>query len=256
MSMLNTKLDQRGLLTVSLDNPPVNALSRALVDELNKLCDDVQDETVRMVVISAGGENFCAGADLKERAKMDDTEVETFVQYLSDTFQRIVEIPVPTLAAINGNCLGGGLELALACDMRIMTDDTFIGMKETSVGVMPGAGGTVRLPRLIGESKAKQWIFSAQSFTPEEAMGDGVVDWLVETDELDDAVQEIFGQIAANAPVAIKAAKRSINEGLGQSVKQALEVEQRAYKSIIASEDRQEGLKAFREKRRPKWKGK
>ena len=253
MSMLNTKLDQRGLFTVSLDNPPVNALSRALVDELNKLCDDVQNETVRMVVISACGENFCAGADLKERAKMDDTEVETFVQYLSDTFQRIVEIPVPTLAAINGNCLGGGLELALACDMRIMTDDTFIGMKETSVGVLPGAGGTVRL---IGESKAKQWIFSAQSFTPEEALGDGVVDWLVEKDELDDAVQEIFGQIAANAPLAIKAAKRSINEGLCQPVKQALEVEQRAYKSIIASEDRQEGLKAFREKRRPKWKGK
>ncbi len=144
----------------------------------------------------------------------------------------------------------------MACDMRIMTDDTFIGMKETSVGVMPGAGGTVRLPRLIGESKAKQWIFSAQSFTPEEALGDGVVDWLVETDELDDAVQEIFSQIAANAPLAIKAAKRSINEGLGQPVKQALEVEQRAYKSIITSEDRQEGLKAFMEKRRPKWKGK
>nr|MCS5661753.1 enoyl-CoA hydratase-related protein [Dehalococcoidia bacterium] len=164
--------------------------------------------------------------------------------------------PVPTLAAINGNCLGGGLELALACDMRIMTDDTFIGMKETSVGVMPGAGGTVRLPRLIGESKAKQWIFSAQSFTPEEALGDGVIDWLVEKDELGDAVQEIFGQIAANAPLAIQAAKRSINEGFGWTVKQALEVEQRAYKSIISSEDRQEGLKAFREKRRPKWKGK
>ena len=256
MSMLNTKLDQRGLLTASLDNPPVNALSRVLVDELNKLCNDVQEEIVRMVVITAGGENFCAGADLKERAKMDDTEVETFVQYLSGTFQRIVEIPVPTLAAINGNCLGGGLELALACDMRIMTDDTFIGMKETSVGVMPGAGGTVRLPRLIGESKGKQWIFSAQSFTPEEALGDGVVDWLVETDELDDAVQEIFGQIAANAPLAVQAAKKSINEGLSRSVKQALEVEQRAYKSIITSEDRQEGLKAFREKRRPKWKGK
>jgi len=256
MSMLNTKLDQSGLLTVSLDNPPVNALSRALVDELNKLCDEVQDKIVRMVVITAGGENFCAGADLKEREKMDDTEVETFVQFLSDTIQGIADIPVPTLAAINGNCLGGGLELALACDMRIMTDDSFIGMKETSVGVMPGAGGTVRLPRLIGESKAKQWIFSAQSFTPEEALGDGVVDWLVETDELDDAVQEIFGQIAANAPLSVKAAKRSINEGLGYPVKQALEVEQRAYKSIIASEDRQEGLKAFREKRRPKWKGK
>ena len=256
MTMLNTKLDQRGLLTVSLDNPPVNALSRSLVNELNHLCDDVQDETVRMVVISAGGEHFCAGADLIERAKMDDAEVETFVKYLSDTFQRIADIPVPTLAAINGNCLGGGLELALACDMRIIIDDTFIGMKETSVGVIPGAGGTVRLPRLIGESKGKQWIFSAQSFTPEEALGDGVVDWLVETDELDDAVQEIFGQIVANSPLAVKAAKKSINRGLSRSVKQALEIEQSAYKSIIASEDRQEGLKAFREKRRPKWKGK
>lgn len=254
--MIKSKLDQRGLLTISLDNPPVNALSHALVDELNKLSDDIQDEKVRMVVITAVGENFCAGADLKEREKMDEQEVETFVEYLSDTFQRIAEIRVPTLAAINGNCLGGGMELALACDMRIIAENSFIGMKETSVGVMPGAGGTVRLPRLIGESKAKQWIFTAQSFTPEEALADGVVDWLVEIDELEDVVQEIFGQITANAPLAIYAAKKSINEGLDQSVKLALKVEQKAYKSIIDSEDRREALKAFSEKRRPKWKGK
>lgn len=254
--MIKSKLDQRGLLTISLDNPPVNALSHALVDELNKLSDDIQDEKVRMVVITAVGENFCAGADLKEREKMDEQEVETFVEYLSDTFQRIAEIRVPTLAAINGNCLGGGMELALACDLRIIAENSFIGMKETSVGVMPGAGGTVRLPRLIGESKAKQWIFTAQSFTPEEALADGVVDWLVEIDELEDVVQEIFGQITANAPLAIYAAKKSINEGLDQSVKLALKVEQKAYKSIIDSEDRREALKAFSEKRRPKWKGK
>ena len=256
MSLIKSKLDQRGLLTISLDNPPVNALSHALVDELNKLSDDIQDEKVRMVVITAVGENFCAGADLKEREKMDEQEVETFVEYLSDTFQRIAEIRVPTLAAINGNCLGGGMELALACDLRIIAENSFIGMKETSVGVMPGAGGTVRLPRLIGESKAKQWIFTAQSFTPEEALADGVVDWLVEIDELEDVVQEIFGQITANAPLAIYAAKKSINEGLDQSVKLALKVEQKAYKSIIDSEDRREALKAFSEKRRPKWKGK
>ena len=254
--MIKSKLDQRGLLTISLDNPPVNALSHALVDELNKLSDDIQDEKVRMVVITAVGENFCAGADLKEREKMDEQEVETFVEYLSDTFQRIAEIRVPTLAAINGNCLGGGMELALACDMRIIAENSFIGMKETSVGVMPGAGGTVRLPRLIGERKAKRWIFTAQSFTPEEALADGVVDWLVEIDELEDVVQEIFGQITANAPLAIYAAKKSINEGLDQSVKLALKVEQKAYKSIIDSEDRREALKAFSEKRRPKWKGK
>ena len=254
--MIKSKLDQRGLLTISLDNPPVNALSHALVDELNKLSDDIQDEKVRMVVITAVGENFCAGADLKEREKMDEQEVETFVEYLSDTFQRIAEIRVPTLAAINGNCLGGGMELALACDLRIIAENSFIGMKETSVGVMPGAGGTVRLPRLIGESKAKRWIFTAQSFTPEEALADGVVDWLVEIDELEDVVQEIFGQITANAPLAIYAAKKSINEGLDQSVKLALKVEQKAYKSIIDSEDRREALKAFSEKRLPKWKGK
>ena len=254
--MIKSKLDQRGLLTISLDNPPVNALSHALVDELNKLSDDIQDEKVRMVVITAVGENFCAGADLKEREKMDEQEVETFVEYLSDTFQRIAEIRVPTLAAINGHCLGGGMELALACDLRIIAENSFIGMKETSVGVMPGAGGTVRLPRLIGESKAKRWIFTAQSFTSEEALADGVVDWLVEIDELEDVVQEIFGQITANAPLAIYAAKKSINEGLDQSVKLALKVEQKAYKSIIDSEDRREALKAFSEKRRPKWKGK
>lgn len=244
--------ESNGLQTVHLTNPPVNALSRALVDDLNRMCDQV-GERVRIVVITAQGKNFCAGADLKEREKMSDEEVEQFVGYLSQTFQRVAEIPVPTVAAINGNCLGGGLELALACDMRIMADSGLIGLKETSIGVIPGAGGTVRLPRLIGEGRAKHWIFSADAFSAEEALVDGVVDWLVDSADLDNAVADIVEKVSSNAPLAIKASKRSINEGTGKSLKDALKIEQAAYKSIIETEDRREGLKAFRDKRRPEW---
>ena len=252
--MLNINHGSEGLLTAVLDNPPVNALSKPLVDALHDLPEEV-DPQDRMVVITSEGKHFSAGADLKERADMTDDEVAEFVQYLSDTFQRIWEIPVPTVAAINGSCLGGGLELALACDMRILADGASIGLKETSIGVIPGAGGTVRLPRLIGESRAKQWIFSADTFSGEEALADGVVDWLVDPEELDEAVAEMFEKISSNAPLSIQAAKRSINRGLSKSIKEALEAEQTAYRSIIGTRDRREGLTAFKEKRPPDWKG-
>jgi enoyl-CoA hydratase/carnithine racemase len=147
------------------------------------------------------------------------------------------------------------MELALACDMRILADGASIGLKETSIGVIPGAGGTVRLPRLIGESRAKQWIFSADTFSGEEALADGVVDWLVDPEELDEEVAEMFEKISSNAPLSIQAAKRSINRGLSKSIKEALEAEQTAYRSIIGTRDRREGLTAFKEKRPPDWKG-
>ncbi|MBH31554.1 MAG: enoyl-CoA hydratase [Candidatus Marinimicrobia bacterium] len=254
--MLKINLDQRGLLKAVIDNPPVNALSRILVDELYGLCDRVDPELTRMVVITSEGKHFSAGADLKEKVGMSDGEVVKSVQYLSDTFQRIWEIPVPTIAAINGSCLGGGMELALACDIRILADGASMGLKETSVGVIPGAGGTVRLPRLIGESRAKKWIFTAETFTAEEALADGVVDWLVNPDQLDNAVEEIFEKIASNAPLSVKASKKSINSGLSKSLKEALKAEQTAYRSIIGTRDRREGLDAFREKRPAVWKGK
>jgi len=254
--MLKIDLNRKGLLKAVINNPPVNALSRTLVDALHGLCDRVDSKETRMVVITSEGNHFSAGADLKERAGMADDEVVKFVQYLSDTFQRIWEIPVPTVAAINGSCLGGGMELALACDIRILADGALMGLKETSIGVIPGAGGTVRLPRLIGESRAKQWIFTAETFTSSEALADGVVDWLVDPDKLDNAVVEIFEKIASNAPLSVKASKHSINSGLSKSIKEALEVEQTAYRSIINARDRREGLDAFREKRRAVWKGK
>lgn len=253
--MLKIDHDREGLLTAVMDNPPVNALSKPLVDALHVLPDQIDPQEIRMVVITSEGKHFSAGADLKERAEMNDEEVAEFVQYLSDTFHRIWEIPVPTVAAINGSCLGGGMELALACDMRILADRATMGLKETSIGVIPGAGGTVRLPRIIGESKAKQWIFSADTFSGEEALADGVVDWLVDPEELDEAVGEMFEKVSTNAPLSIQAAKRSINRGLSKSIKEALEVEQAAYRSIIGTRDRREGLAAFKEKRPPDWKG-
>lgn len=184
------------IVQVILNNPPVNALSRPLISDLNQVCDWIKHQKdIRFVTFSGKGKHFCAGADLKERKSMSDEEVKEIVQSISDTFQRIADIPIPTLAAVNGTCLGGGLELALACDLRIMADSGFIGFKETGLGIIPGGGGTQRLPPLIGVSLAKHWIFSAQSFTPEEALGDGVIDWLVDIHDFNDAVNDICQSI-------------------------------------------------------------
>tara|TARA_B100000315_G_scaffold257604_1_gene307000 strand:+ start:32768 stop:33553 length:786 start_codon:yes stop_codon:yes gene_type:complete len=243
-------------LDVILDNPPVNALSKELITELNESLDWLENNDLfSLVVFSGEGKHFCAGADLKERQSMSDEEVASFVSSVCDTFQRVAEISAPTLAAINGTCFGGGLELALACDFRVMADQGFIGLKETSLGIIPGAGGTQRLPKLIGVSKAKYWIFSAQSFTPEEAFEDGVIDWLVTSDDLKTAVYEITKDIVCNAPLALKAAKRAINEGLDLPIRDGLKIENNNYKTIINTEDRREALKAFLDKRTPQWKG-
>lgn len=247
---------EHNFATVILSNPPVNALSKQLISDLNGVCDWIQrQENIRVVVFNGEGKHFCAGADLKERKSMSNEEVEKFVKDISDTFQKIAEISIPTLAAINGTCLGGGLELALACDFRIMADQGFIGFKETSLGIIPGGGGTQRLPRIIGVSLAKHWIFSAQSFIPEEALDDGVIDWLVDIGDLSITVNDICRLIGSNAPLALIAAKRAINEGLDLPVKMGLAVEQKAYKTIINTEDRKEALQAFFEKRSPEWKG-
>ena len=243
-------------LDVILDNPPVNALSKELIMELNESLDWLEkNDNFSLVVIIGENKHFCAGADLKERQSMNDDEVSAFVGSVSDTFHRIAEISSPTLAGINGTCFGGGLELALACDFRVMSDQGFIGLKETSLGIIPGAGGTQRLPRLMGVSKAKYWIFSGQSFTPEEALEDGVIDWLVASDDLKTAIDEITKDIVCNAPLALKAAKRAINEGLDLPMKDGLKTENNNYKKIINTEDRREALKAFLEKRTPRWKG-
>lgn len=247
-----TCLDHIGYLTLS--RPPVNALNQKIVKEIMQCAKFIAEETnISVLVLESNQKHFCAGADLKEREKMPDKKVHEVVESIGKMVSVIENLPMPTIAAINGSALGGGAELAFGCDLRIMADSAKIGLPETSLGIIPGAGGTQRLPRIIGYSKAMYWLCSARIFDAEEAFADGVADFLAPANELLDTVAELASELAENAPLAIRAAKSAIFEGSGKSLEEALKIEIHQYKKILHTEDRNEGLRAFKEKRRPNW---
>jgi enoyl-CoA hydratase/carnithine racemase len=245
-----------GLGVFIFDRPPVNAIGREVVEDLNTACDFlVKESDLRAIVLAAEGKAFSAGADLKERQTMTEEDVRKWVPWLSGTFSRIAGLPMPTVACIQGVAAGGGLELALACDLRVAEEPATLGLREVAIAIVPGAGGTQRLPRLIGVSRAKKWIFTARLFTAAEAREDGVVDVLSAPGEGLSAAVDLAGEIAANGPLAVRAAKRAVQEGLDLPLEKGLEVELRAYESIIPTEDRVEALRAFAGKRKPDFKG-
>ncbi len=246
--------DHIGLLTI--DRPPVNALGRELVEDLNTACAVLEKGTdPRALIIAATGKAFCAGADLKERKTMSEGDVRAWVPYLSGTFTRIAALPMPTIACIQGLAAGGGLELALACDLRVVEEPVTLGLRETALAIIPGAGGTQRLPRLIGAGRAKKWIFTARMFSAKEAHSDGIVDVLAHEGRGLESALRVAADIAGNGPLAVRAAKRAIEEGLSLPMSEALKAEVRAYESIIHTEDRVEAVSAFNEKRPPVFKG-
>ncbi|MFQ5671247.1 MAG: enoyl-CoA hydratase-related protein [Acidobacteriota bacterium] len=248
--------DSAGVGTLALSHPPVNALGRRLVEELGEALEVLAaDGSVRTLVVTGKGRTFCAGADLKERQSMSEAEVRTFVSALSRTCADLASLPFPTIAAINGTAAGGGCELALACDFRLLDASGRIGLPETTLGIVPGAGGTQRLPRLIGPSRAKKWIFSGRLFTAKEALADGVIDGIAPRESLLEAAAEMAAGMAHAAPLAVRAAKRAIDAALGLSLGEGLAMEQQAYEDILGTEDRREALAAFREKRPPIFKG-
>jgi len=248
-----------GVATLTLDRPPVNALGRALVEDLNHACEWLEAIPVadapRAAIIAATGKCFCAGADLKERQSMTAQDVERWVPYLSGTFTRIASLPMPTIAVVAGTAAGGGMELALACDMRVAEEQAQLGLRETALAIIPGAGGTQRLPRLIGPSRAKRWIFTARMHAAAEALADGAVDAVAPAGGGLDEALKLAREIAANGPVAVRLAKRAIDGGLDSPIKTALEHERRCYEGVLPTQDRLEALKAFVEKRTPAFKG-
>jgi len=245
-----------GVTTMTLDSPPVNALGRQLVGDIEQALDAMKDDaTVRCLVVRSAGKHFCAGADLKERRTMTDDEVRAFVPRLAGVCHGLADLPFPTIAAVRGAAAGGGCELALGCDLRILADDTKIGLRETALAIIPGAGGTQRLPRLVGPARAKRWIFGAELHNAAAALADGVADRVVSTDELDDAAQALAATIAANGPVALRLAKQAIEEGADLPLAEALKKEWDCYQGVLKTEDRVEALKAFAEKRPPRFEG-
>lgn len=237
-----------------------NALSIQMLADLNDAIDMIKKQDMRVLVIkSTVPGTFCAGADLKERLTLTEKELSQYNIEIRSTMTRIAELPIPVLAAIDGYALGGGLELALACDIRIVSNNAKLGLVETGHGIIPGAGGTARLPRIVNPAVAKELIFTAKVFDGIEAKALGVANHVVSQNEDGNAAYlkslDIARKILPNGPIAIKAAKFVINKGIEVNLNSALSFEEAGYAQTIPTKDRVEGLKAFVEKRSPKYKG-
>lgn len=243
---------------VTLNRPDAaNALSRVLVDQLGAAVGRLADDpTVRAVVVTGTGKAFCAGADLKERAAMSPDEVRIFLEELGGTLNALAALPCPVIAALNGVAFGGGLELALACDVRVAAETATMGLVEARLGIIPGAGGTQRLARIIGVARAKELILTGRRIDAAEARALGLLAQVVPAAELDPVVTALVDEIAACAPLAVAQAKAAIDGGIALSLPGGLALEKRCYEVVLASSDREEGLRAFAEKRRPVFQGK
>jgi methylglutaconyl-CoA hydratase len=254
------RVEQRGAVAVwTLDRPDrMNALSRDTLLALGKLARAAAtNDAVRAVVITGAGDKaFCAGADLKERRTMSDDDVRALIDLYRSELGPLDRLPKPVVAAINGLALGGGLELALACDLRIASSTAVLGLPETSIAIIPGAGGTQRLPRIVGEGRAKEMILLARRLRAEEALGWGLVNRVTApgTSVVDDALEWI-APIAGGAPLAQAAALDAIDRGRDASLETGLLIEKLSYETTLVSEDRREALAAFAEKRPPRFQG-
>jgi enoyl-CoA hydratase/carnithine racemase len=249
-----------GVLTLTLNRPEaLNSFSRELLNALGVAIEDANfNRDVRVVILTGGPgkkASFSTGADLKERAAMSEDEVKHFLFNIRKTFAAVENMKQPVIAAINGFAFGGGLELALACDIRIAAEEAQMGLTETGLAIIPGGGGTQRLPRIVGLAKAKELILTARRIKAEEAFAIGLVNSVVPGGRLLDTCRELAGEIARNGPIAIQQAKFAVSKGMDASLEVGLNIESVAYWHCIPTEDRLEGLKAFKEKRKPVYKG-
>ncbi|WOV86907.1 enoyl-CoA hydratase-related protein [Sporosarcina oncorhynchi] len=236
----------------------LNCFDYETLHQLQEVTDSISlDQEVRAVIFTGAGDKaFSAGADLKERKTLNEMEVKRNVKAIRDAFQAIANLPQPTIAAVNGYAFGGGFELMIACDFSIAVEGVKMGLTETSWAIIPGAGGTQRLPRLVGEMRAKELIFTARKFTAEEGLKLGIILEVVERENLLAACEQLALSMMENGPVAIQQAKYAITQGMNTDLQTGLAIESKAYEIIIPTEDRLEALQAFSEKRSPVFKGK
>ena len=252
--MTNIVFEKKGAVAIAaIDRPKaLNALNSAVLDELDALLDAVRaDEEIRVLILTGGGEKaFVAGADIGEMSNLTKAEGEAFGKRGNDVFLKLETLPVPTIAAVNGYALGGGCELSMACDIRLCSETAVFGQPETGLGITPGFGGTQRLARLIGPGMAKQLIYSAKNIKADEALRIGLVNAVYPPEELMPAAEKLAETIARNAPIAVRACKKAINEGLEQPMDEAIVLEEKLFGSCFETEDQKEGMGAFLEKRR------
>ena len=246
------------VLLVTLDRPEVsNAFNTGAALELCELFERFQaEQAYRCVVITGAGDKaFCAGADLKERNSLTDEQWRSQHEVFERMFRAVRDCPIPVIAAVNGAAYAGGLELVLHCDFAYASRTAKFALTEVSLGIMPGGGGTQTLPRAVGERRAKELIFAARPFSAEEALAWGVVNELCEAGKVLEHTLEVAGRIASHAPLSVRQAKDAIRRGLQMDLPSAMRLEVEAYNRLAGTEDRREGLRAFNEKRKPKFKG-
>jgi enoyl-CoA hydratase/carnithine racemase len=235
-----------GVGTIRLDRPPMNALDAQMQSELHAAANEAAERReVRAVVVYGGEKVFAAGADIKEMAELSYADMVDRSGPLQAAFAAVARIPKPTVAAVTGYALGGGCELALACDVRITADDAKLGQPEILLGLIPGAGGTQRLSRLVGPAKAKELIFTGRLVSAEEALSIGLVDRVVPTSEVYTVAREWAGQFAAGPAYALRAAKEAIDRGLGADLDTGLEIERQQFAGLFATEDATIGMRSF-----------
>ncbi len=249
--------DCQGGVILHMNRPEgKNAFSRSFLEAFHQAISDLDLNQTRVLLIQSKVPGvFCAGADLKERAQMSDIEIVQFLDRLGELLSRIESLPFPTIAVLQGVAFGGGLELALACDVRIGTPSMQVGLVETSIGIIPGAGGTQRLGRLLGSSRAKQMIYTAQRISAIEAKSLGLIEGISTSENGESEARELTSSILRNAPLAIRAAKQAIQQGLLLPLSEGLAIERQYYLSLLQTTDRQEGLEAFKKKRPPRFQG-
>jgi enoyl-CoA hydratase/carnithine racemase len=257
---MTIKVDQRGTVAVwTIDRPDrMNALSRDVLLAFGNLAREaITNPSIKAIVITGSGEKaFCAGADLKERQGMSENDVRVQVQLYRSELGPLDRSPKPVIAAINGVAFGGGLELALIADLRVCAAHAKMGLPETTLGIIPGAGGTQRLPRVIGEARAKEVILLGRPLTAEEALAWGLVNRICPAGKnLVDDVIEWIAPIANGAPIAQAAALEAIDRSFDVPLELGLELEKVSYDKTLVSADRREALAAFAEKRKPSFKG-
>jgi enoyl-CoA hydratase/carnithine racemase len=248
--------DDGEIAEVTIDRPgSMNALNTAVLADLARCLAELgADDRASVVVLTAAGERaFCVGADLKERAAMSDAEIMAQRPVLRAAFGALLALPQPAIAAVHGFALGGGCELALSCDVIIADETAVFGLPETSVGLVPGCGGTQLAARRIGPGRAAELIFTGRRVEAREAEAIGLADRVVAAGSARERAFELAWQIAANSPVAVRAAKRALRNGAALGLAAALDVEDAAWRTAAGSADRREGIAAFAQKRRPAW---
>jgi len=253
MSFIN--VEQQGAVAVlTIDRPKaLNALNPEVLADLKAAFEGIDQSAVRCVVLTGAGEkSFVAGADIGSMSTMTKAEGEAFGKLGNDIFLAIEHFPLPVIAAVNGFALGGGCELAMSCDIRICSDNAVFGQPEVGLGITPGFGGTQRLARLVGMGMAKQMLYSARNIDAAEALRIGLVNSVVPQADLMETALKLANTIAKNAPIAVRACKKAVNEGMQVSIDKAVEIEEKLFGDCFETHDQVEGMACFLSREKPK----